>query len=51
MNMNPLSTLGKHYQTVFSVLPQIGLIELLQNAYVQHEHGTIVPNSIVCEIP
>lgn len=51
LNMNPLSTLGKHFQTVFSVLPQIGLIELLQNAYVQHEHGTIVPNSVVCEIP
>ena len=51
LNLNPLSTLGEHYQTVFSVLPQIGLIELLQNAYVQHEHGTIVPNSVVCEIP
>ena len=51
LNLNPLSTLGKHYQTVFSVLPQIGMIELLQNAYVQHEHGTIVPYSVVCEIP
>ncbi len=51
LNLNPLSAIGKHYQTVFSVRPQIGLTELLQNAHVQHEHGTIVPNSVVCEIP
>ncbi len=51
LNINPLSMLGKHYQTVFSERPQIGLTELLQNAHVQHEHGTIVPNSVVCEIP
>jgi PAS domain S-box-containing protein len=51
LNMNPLSAIGKHYQKVFSALPQIGLIELLQNAHLEHEHGTIVPNSVVCEIP
>src|SRR5207248_971059 len=51
LNMNPLSALGNHYQAVFSVRPQIGLTELLQNAYLEHEHGTIVTNSVVCEIP
>ncbi len=51
LNLNPMSMLGQHYQTVFSARPQIGLSELLQNAHVQHDHGTIVPNSVECEIP
>ena len=51
LNLNPLSSIGKHYKSVFSLRPQIGLTELLQNAQIQHEHGTIVPNSVVCEIP
>ncbi len=41
---------GKHYQVVFRSLPQVGLIELLQNAGVQHSHGTIVPDTVECEI-
>jgi adenylate cyclase len=51
LNLNPHMAIGKHYQKVFSLRPQIGLNELLQNAQIQHDHGTIVPNSVVCEIP
>ncbi|HYX48902.1 MAG TPA: adenylate/guanylate cyclase domain-containing protein, partial [Ktedonobacteraceae bacterium] len=50
LRINPLSVVGKHYQDVFRSLPQIGVIELLQNAGIQHRHGTIVPDSIECEI-
>jgi adenylate cyclase len=51
LNMQAKLVIGKHYQSVFSVRPQVGLSELLQNAQVQQEHGTIVPKSIVCKIP
>jgi len=51
LNMNPQAAIGKHYQEVFSIRPQVGLPELLQIAQVQHEHGTIVPRSVVCRIP
>ena len=51
LQVNPLSAVGKDYHEVFSALPQVHLIELLQNAHVQHQHGTIVPNAIDCEIP
>ena len=50
LQINPLSAVGKHYLDVFHVLPQIGLIELLQNAGIQHIHGTIVPDTVECEI-
>jgi adenylate cyclase len=50
LQINPLSAVGNHYQDVFRVLPQIGLIELLQNAGIQHSHGTIVPDTVECEI-
>ncbi len=51
LNLNPMSTLGQHYKTVFNTRPQIGLTELLQMAHGQHQHGTIVSNSVECEIP
>jgi adenylate cyclase len=51
LQINPLSVVGKDYRKVFSVLPQVHLVELLQNAHVQHYHGTIVPNAIDCDIP
>ena len=51
LQINPLSVVGKDYREVFSVMPQVHLVELLQNAHVQHYHGTIVPNAIDCEIP
>ncbi len=50
LHINPLSAVGKHYQEVFRSLPQVGVIELLQNAGIQHSHGTIVPDTVECEI-
>jgi adenylate cyclase len=50
LGLNPAEVIGKHYQKVFSALPQLGLIELLQSAIAQHEHGTIVPRSVDCYI-
>jgi class 3 adenylate cyclase/PAS domain-containing protein len=50
LRINPLSAVGKHYQDVFGSLPQVGLIELLQNAGTEHIHGTIVPDTVECEI-
>ena len=43
--------IGRHYQEVFSDRPQVGISELLRNARVQHEHGTMVTNSVDCDIP
>jgi adenylate cyclase len=51
LNINPLAVVGRPYQEVFSMRPQVGLSELLQNAFRQHEHGTVVPHSVDCEIP
>lgn len=50
LQMSPLSAIGKHYKEVFRSLPQVGLVELLQNTHVQHGHGTIVPDAVDCEI-
>ena len=50
LQINPLSAVGKHYQEVFYALPQVGLIELLQNSGIEHIHGTIVPDTVECEI-
>jgi adenylate cyclase len=49
--LNPAHAIGKHFQEVFRSRPQLGLNELLQNARVLHEHGTLVTHSIECEIP
>ncbi|GAC1386718.1 MAG: hypothetical protein NVS4B9_33180 [Ktedonobacteraceae bacterium] len=51
LRINPSTAIGQHYQRVFSTRPQAGISELLQNARVYHEHGTLVTNSIDCEIP
>ena len=51
LRINPSNTIGRHYQDVFSERPQVGIIELLREARVQHEHGTMVTNSVDCEIP
>src|SRR5262249_19766691 len=32
-------------------LPQVGLVPLLDQAHIQHEHGTIVNQTIECTIP
>lgn len=51
LNINPLAVVGRPYQEIFKTRSQVGLSELLQNAFRQHEHGTIVPHSVDCEIP
>lgn len=51
LNINPLAVVGRPYQEVFGMRPQVGLMDLLQSAFRQHEHGTIVPHSVDCEIP
>ncbi len=51
LRMDPRDAVGKHHQDVFTARPQVGISELLQNARVQHEHGTMVNNSVDCEIP
>lgn len=49
--LRPEDATGKHYQEAFQRLPQLGLVDLLRNAQLQHEHGTIVPRVIDCTIP
>lgn len=51
LQINPLEVVGRPYQEVFSIRPQVGLTELLQAAFRQHDHGTVVPHSVDCEIP
>ena len=51
LKINPLVVVGKPYQEVFSTRSQVGLSELLQTAFRQHEHGTVVPHSVDCDIP
>lgn len=51
LNISPLTVVGRPYEEVFSIRPQVGLSGLLQSAYRQHEHGTVVPHSVDCEIP
>ncbi len=33
-----------------SIVPQVHIVEFLQNAMALHDHGTIVPNNIDCDI-
>jgi adenylate cyclase len=51
LQINPHTIIGKHYKEAFASLPQVRLVERLQNAMTQHDHGTIVPYSVDCEIP
>lgn len=51
LQINPLEAVGRPYQEVFSTRPQVGLTGLLQHAFRQHEHGTVVPRLVNCEIP
>src|SRR2546421_1136731 len=50
LRMDPKSAIGRHHRDVFAARPQVGISELLQNARVQHEHGTMVTNSVDCDI-
>ncbi|HLX57131.1 MAG TPA: adenylate/guanylate cyclase domain-containing protein, partial [Ktedonobacteraceae bacterium] len=49
--INQSTAIGKHYRVVFQHIPRVGLIELLDNVPIEHNHGTIVPNPVDCEIP
>ena len=48
--LQPDLVTGRHFRAAFQTIPQVGLIELLQDAHVQHEHGTLVTRSIECSI-
>ncbi len=49
LNRNQAS--NKHYQEALKDLRQIGIIDMLQIAQTQHEHGTIVNQAVDCMIP
>lgn len=51
LRMDPKGAIGKHHKDVFAARTQVGISELLQNARVQHEHGTMITNSVDCDIP
>ncbi len=51
LRIDPKTAVGRPYQEAFSARPQVGLTELLQNARFYHMHGTMVTNSVNCEIP
>lgn len=51
LQINPLIVVGKPFEEVFGTRPQVGLTELLRTAFMQHEHGTVVPRSVDCDIP
>ncbi|HEV2580378.1 MAG TPA: adenylate/guanylate cyclase domain-containing protein [Ktedonobacteraceae bacterium] len=51
LRINPMSAIGRHYRDVFRHLPQLGIVEMLQHVPKEHDHGTIVPRPLECEIP
>ncbi len=51
LRLSPSKAIGKHFQDAFSERAQVGISDLLRNARVQHEHGTMVTNSVDCTIP
>ncbi len=52
LRINPNQARNKHYQEALKSLPrQIGIIDMLQIAQTQHEHGTIVNQAVDCMIP
>ncbi len=51
LRIDPRTAVGRPYEEAFRARPQVGLIELLQDARSSHEHGTMVTNSVDCEIP
>jgi class 3 adenylate cyclase len=51
LSLPPEKVMGLHYTEAFKALPQVGLVSLLNLAHTQHEHGTIVDQTIECEIP
>jgi adenylate cyclase len=51
LSLAPQQIMGLHYTQAFKSRPQVGLVELLTRAYLQHEHGTIVDQTIECTVP
>ena len=51
LQLNPLMALGERYQDVFSTLPQLGLIGVLNTVRIQHPLGSTVRLSIEGNIP
>ncbi len=52
LRVNPDQARNKHYEEAFKTLPrEIGIIEMLQMAQTQHQHGTLVNQAIDCMIP
>ncbi len=51
LHINPVSAIGRHYREVFRHLPQLGVVEMLQHVPTEHDHGTIVPRPLECNIP
>lgn len=50
LSIQPESALGKHYEEVFSALPQLGLIERLEHVMLEQNSSAIVSYSIDCDI-
>jgi len=51
LGLDPAKVVGKHFREAFQVLPQVGLVQLLQRAVQEHEHGTLVSYSVDSVIP
>ena len=52
LNLQPQNVLGKHYNQAFQSLPaDVCIINMLENALTQHEHGTLVDRAVECNIP
>jgi class 3 adenylate cyclase len=51
LRINPISAIDRHYRDVFRHLPQLGIVEMFQHVPMEHDHGTIVPRPIECDIP
>jgi len=43
--------INKHYKEAFKTLTQVGLVEMFGDAYLKHEHGTLVNRPVECSIP
>lgn len=51
LNLDPHTSVGQHYTSVFQQRPQVGLAEMVQQTHTEHEHGTIAPYAVACAIP
>lgn len=50
-HLDQLQMIGQHYEKAFDGLPTVGIVGLLQRAISRHEHSTMAPVSVDCEIP